>query len=396
MALRIVHLMASPFVGGPERQVLGLARHLLAEMTTIFLSFPEHGKAAAFLHQARTEGFEAHPLRHNFPRVRQATSEIAGWLRRLRADLVCTSGYKPDLLGWRAARQVGIPVVSISHGWTAATWKVRCYEALDRLVLRWMDAVVAVSQAQALKVKAAGVANGQLVVIQNAVGDEAFRPPDTAFGQEMRGWFKTPPSRLIGAAGRLSPEKGFNHYIEAAIQVAKVEPEVGFVLFGDGPLRPRLAKQIKDNGLEGRFILPGFRSDVDRFLPHLHVGVLTSHTEGLPVILLEMGAAGVPVIATRVGGIPEVVTDGVTGYLMSPGQPDLLARRILTLLGDEVGRLLLGQRLQETVRRQFSLTQQSKQYAALFHALMPRGRPPAEAWPIPSQSFGILLSASPR
>src|SRR5258708_10723879 len=175
--MHIVHLMASPFVGGPERQVLGLARHLPAPFRTSFLSFAERGLARPFLDAARQQGCEAIELRHNASRIFASIAEVAGELCQRRADLLCCSGYKPDLIGWRAARRAGIPVISISHGWTAAAFRVRMYEVLDRLALRWMDAVVCVSQAQARKVRRALVPERKAVVIPDAIGTESFPPP---------------------------------------------------------------------------------------------------------------------------------------------------------------------------------------------------------------------------
>ena len=92
--------------------------------------------------------------------------------------MLCCSGYKPDLIGWLAARRAGVPVVAIAHGWTAATCKVRFYEALDRWVMRRMDAVVCVSEAQGVKVRRAGVPPERAPVIRNAIRAEAFGPPD--------------------------------------------------------------------------------------------------------------------------------------------------------------------------------------------------------------------------
>src|ERR1043165_899467 len=176
--MRVVHLMASPFYGGPERQMLGLARHLPGEVHSAFLSFAERGLAQAFLDEVRRQGYEGKTLQHNTPHFCASVGEVAHELRRLGADLVCCSGYKPDLIGWRAARRVGIPAVSISHGWTAATWKVRVNELLDRVILRWMDAVVCVSKAQAEKVRRARVPQGKIIVIQNAIGEDAFVEPN--------------------------------------------------------------------------------------------------------------------------------------------------------------------------------------------------------------------------
>lgn len=360
--MHVVHLMASPFHGGPERQMLGLARHLPGDVTTSFLSFPERGLAQPFLEEARRHGFQAKALQHNTPRFLACIREVADELRTLRADILCTSGYKPDLAGWRAARRAGIPVVSISHGWTAATWKVRVYESLDRCVLSRFDAVVAVSKAQAAKVRAAGVDEAKIAVIQNAIGDEAFVEPNPTVRAEIEGWFAVKPRWIVGAAGRLSPEKGFHVLIDAATQVSGA----AFVLFGDGPLRDDLEKQVNERGLRSRFVFTGFRADLARVLPNLDLGVMSSFTEGLPVILLEMGAAGVPNVATAVGGIPEVIDDGKSGMLVPSGDAAALAKGIMALLEDEPGRHAMGRAARQRVRRDFSFNAMAQRYHELF------------------------------
>src|SRR5262249_44068886 len=155
------------------------------------------------------------------------------------------------------ARQVGIPVVSVSHGWTAATLKVRLYEALDRFLLRWMDCTVCVSEGQAAKVRRAGVPPDRLVLIRNAIQADGYTTPDPAFAARLQALFPRPLRRIVGAAGRLSPEKGFRQLIEAAQVVCRQDPGVAFVLFGDGPLREELTRQIAARSLEDRFILAG-------------------------------------------------------------------------------------------------------------------------------------------
>lgn len=370
--LRVVHLMASPFYGGPERQVLGLAKHLPREVESVFLSFAERGLAQAFLDEANRHGFTAKALRHNTPRYFACVAEVADELRRLQPSLLCCSGYKPDLVGWRAARRVGIPVMSISHGWTAATWRVRVYEALDRCVLRRLDAVACVSKAQADKVRRAGVAEEKIAVIQNSIGPEAIVEPDAAVRAEMEGWFALKPRWLIGAAGRFSPEKGFDIFVEAAAIVAKHRPEAGFILFGDGPMRPDIERRIAERGLQGKFILAGFRTDLVRYLPNLDLGVMSSYTEGLPVILLEAGAAGVPTVATAVGGIPEVIDDGQSGCLVPSGDANALAQRIVALLDDDVRRRAMGTAARQRIERDFSFAAMSRQYHELFRRLTTR------------------------
>ena len=214
--MNIVHLMASPFVGGPERQVLGLARALPVPFRTVFLSFAERGLSKAFLQRAELDGFETVMLRENAPHVFRAAAEIAAQLRHHRAEVLCCNGYKPDLIGWLAARRAGVPVVAIAHGWTAATWKVRVNEALDRLVLHGMDCTVCVSEAQAAKVRRVGVPSSRIRVIRNAVATAPFDEPDPLYRGKLREFFSWRPTAIIGAAGRLSPEKGFEQFIDAA------------------------------------------------------------------------------------------------------------------------------------------------------------------------------------
>jgi glycosyltransferase involved in cell wall biosynthesis len=209
--------------------------------------------------------------------------EVADKLRQSQADVLCCSGYKPDLIGWYAARFVRTPVVSVSHGWTAATRKVRRNESLDRFILHWMDSVVCVSKRQGERVRRAGVSESKIVIIQNAIGGESFVDSDAAVRAEMLTWFPQPTRWIVGAAGRFSPEKGFADFVNAAALVAKIRPTAGFVLFGDGPLRGNLEQRVSERSLQRRFVIAGFRNDLHRFLANLDVGVISSFTEGLPV-----------------------------------------------------------------------------------------------------------------
>jgi glycosyltransferase involved in cell wall biosynthesis len=364
--MHIVHLLASPFLGGPEHQVLGLARHLPSPYRTTIITFAERGLARPLLDAARGVGLDTVELRHNAPAIWACVREVADELRQRRADILCTNGYKPDVIGWWAARRVGIPVIAISHGWTAATLKVRFNELIDRVVLRWMDAVVCVSAAQAARVCRALVPARKIVTITNSVSADAFAAPDRAYRTALVRFFPQPPRCIVGAAGRFSPEKDFALFVDAAAAVAAQRPDTGFVLFGDGPLRGALEQQIARLGLRERFVLAGFRSDVGKYLPHLDLAVLSSLTEGLPVILLEAFAAGVPMVATAVGGIPEVLEDGRSGYLVPPGDRAALARRILDAIDDDGARRAMGRYAQRHVRAHFSFEEQAWRYQQLF------------------------------
>jgi glycosyltransferase involved in cell wall biosynthesis len=370
----IVHLTASTFFGGPERQMLGLAQSLPPDCRSVFLSFGEGGRCQNFLKEAWRQGIEAKELTRDTPHFAAAVREIADQLRHCRADVLCCHGYKADVLGRLAARRRHLPVVAVSRGWTGENAKVSLFEALDRLHLRWMDHVVCVSEGQAIKVRRAGVAASKVTVIHNAIATGRFDNPDPVYRQNLRGYFASPRSHIVGAAGRLSPEKGFGVLLDAAALVAARVPEVGFVVFGDGPLRGELEMRIEATGLARNVVLAGHHHSLDPFMPFLDAFVLPSFTEGLPNVVLEALAASVPVVATAVGGTPEVLEDGKSGFLVCPGDAEALGGRIQFLLASESRRQAMGRFGRQRVGRSFHFALQARRYRQLFARLRRRRR----------------------
>jgi glycosyltransferase involved in cell wall biosynthesis len=366
----VAHLTASPFYGGPERQMLGLAGHLRADVRTVLLSFAEGGNARPFLDEARRRGFEAMALAHDTPHLRSAIGELVVLIGRVGVDVLFCHGYKAGILGRIAARRAAIPVVAVSRGWTSESPKVRAYELLDRINLRWMDRVVCVSDGQAAKVRRAGVPARMVVVIPNAIDARRFDEPDPSARAELAALFPRPVRRIVGAAGRLSPEKGFSVLVDAAERVARSDADAGFVLFGEGVLRPALAGQIAARGLADRFVLAGFRPDLDRLLPGLDLLVQSSYTEGMPNVVLEACAAGVAVVATAVGGTPEILSDGLERGLVHPGDPEALGRKIQETLADEHSRRIRGERGRQSVSERFSFEAQAGRYRDLLSSLL--------------------------
>lgn len=368
--MRIVHLTASTFFGGPERQMLGLARHLPPHCRSSFLSFPEGGRCHEFLKHVRWNGFEGQSLRRDTPNLPGAALELSHSLGKQGTDLLICHGYKANLVGRIAARQNCIPAVAVSRGWTSESRKVRFYETLDRLHLRYMDRIVCVSQGQARKVRRAGAPPSKIVVIANAARLGAFEAPDQEAREELESLFDSRCERIVVGAGRLSTEKGVAVLIDAAKRVIEADSGARFVVFGEGAQRPMLERMIAEADLEGLFALPGHRGDLDRLLPCADLFVLPSFTEGLPNVILEASAASVPVVATAVGGTPEVVADGRTGLLVPPGDPVTLASRITELLADEPRRKQMGEAGRQFIAEHFTFEAQAAAYLELFQQLM--------------------------
>ena len=191
--MQIVHLTASTLFGGPERQMLGLAEHLPPEYETSFVSFCEHHQCEPFLAQVRERGFDGTALNHDTPHLRSATDELTALLAIRGADVLLCHGYKSNLVGQLAARRLGIPAVAVSRGWTWENLKVRMYETVDRLHLRYMDHVVCVSEGQAQKVRRTGVRNARMSVIRNSAQVGRFVEPTAETRQTLLRYF--PDSR---------------------------------------------------------------------------------------------------------------------------------------------------------------------------------------------------------
>jgi glycosyltransferase involved in cell wall biosynthesis len=370
--MRLVHLTSSTFFGGPERQMLGLAHALPETVRTTFISFAEGGRSAAFLDEVRSHAFDTIALKNDFPRVVTAVGELDSALRESKCNVLLCHGYKANILGRVAARRVGIPAVAVSRGWTGENRKVRAYEWLDRRHLKWMDHVVCVSDGQAAKVRRwCRVSETRLTVIRNSARLAAFETSDPDARRKLRDFFPNAnASQIVLAAGRFSPEKGFSVLIDAAASFLRSIPSAVVVLFGDGTLRPELEAGIRARGLADRFAVPGFRSDLDSLIAAADVVVLPSFTEGLPNVALEASAAGVPVVATAVGGTPEVIADGETGFLVPPGNPPALAAKVEQLLRNAELRRRFGEAGRSRMRQLFTFEAQAAAYLNLFDTLL--------------------------
>jgi glycosyltransferase involved in cell wall biosynthesis len=203
--------------------------------------------------------------------------------------------------------------------------------------------------------------------VEIKVFTEANQSLVEALAQEWKIRSHTP---VIGTLARLHEQKGHSYLLDAVAQLRREIPDVKALVVGDGELRPSLEQRTQALRLSDSVIFTGTRRDVPEILALLDVFVLPSLWEGLPIALLEAMAAGLPVVATRVGGVPEVVVDGETGLLVPPRDPDALSEAILTLLQDPDLRQKMGQAGQERVREYFSVERMVEETEALYERLL--------------------------
>jgi glycosyltransferase involved in cell wall biosynthesis len=203
-------------------------------------------------------------------------------------------------------------------------------------------------------------------VIRNAARIGGFPTPNAIGRARLAAFAPSPGNFLIVTGARLSADKGINVLIEAAHRVVEQHPGARFIVFGAGPEKHHLEQLIQMNDLGHAFALAGFNDSLDQLLPNADIMALPSLTEGLPNIVLEASAAGVPVVATAVGGTPEAVVDGETGLLVAAEDPVALADAINKLLADPARRERMGRAGREFVRTEFSFAKQAQQYLELL------------------------------
>jgi len=366
---RVVHLIATDFLGGPERQILG---HMAALDRTAFepvaASFCERGRPNEFLEAARERGYLCWELEARGKVDRTVLARLRKILSERDVAVLCVHGYKAHVLGRLATRGLGIPVLPFVRGFTAENWRVCAYEWLDRQLLRRSPMVVVVSQALKETIVRCGVRPTRVAVVHNAVDLDRMAPPS---GGPTRAEIKASMGlsqhvRLAISVGRLSSEKGHRYLVAAAPRIVSEVPTAKLALVGDGAEAPGIRQQITDLGLNGCVVLAGFRRDVPALLRAADVFVLPSLSEGLPNAALEALAAGVPTVATAVGGTPEVVRHEQTGLLVPSQDPGALAEAVVRLLRDRelAGRLAReGRRL---VEREFTFGRQARALEALY------------------------------
>jgi glycosyltransferase involved in cell wall biosynthesis len=213
---------------------------------------------------------------------------------------------------------------------------------------------------------AARVDRQQTVVVPFGVDTERFSPADSSAGMRKRG------ERLVGTVGLLRRQKRHDLLIEAARAVVAEEPDVRFVVAGEGELRPELERRVRDAALDGRFLLLGQRDDVPSLLRRLDVFVLSSDFEGMCFAVAEAMAVELPVVATTVGGVPQSVVPGETGILVEPGDAKGLAVGILALLRDPARARAMGRAGRQRVLALYALDRMVAQTAEVYRRALAR------------------------
>jgi glycosyltransferase involved in cell wall biosynthesis len=352
----IVFLLTSFDVGGTERQMVELIRRLDRSTFDVHVACFHRRGALEPLATSNAASVATFPIDgfHRPSAVLQLLSFVR-WCRLVGARIVHTCELYANIFGLPGAAMAGVDVRIGNRRELVTPDKTRAQLAAQRFAYRSAHAVVANSHAAAAQLRREGIDEHKIRTIANGVDTAAFAADRS-----------TPSSARIVMVANLRQEKGHDTLIAAAPIVARRYPDVEFLIVGDGPLRASLVRQVNLRGLRARFQFLGERDDVPSILSSSGIFVLPSRTEASPNGVLEAMAAALPTIASRVGGIPELIDHGATGILVEPDSPDALAAAILDLLDRPAFATALGRAARAQVEQRFSFDRMVANFEQLY------------------------------
>ena len=345
-ALRLLAIIEAKTITGPAKNLLDFARLArFHDVETTFATFTRGTGTNLFIETARAQGTPVEVIeegRRYDTRVLTALHAIAN---RLQPDIVQTHAVKSHFLARYAGVNRKIPWVAFHHGYTWPTLTARVYNQLDRWSLRAARKVLTVSIPFRDELVGLGVNRDRIEIVHNAIsrdwGGLAGNPEDAAVFRKGLGLDED--CRVILIVGRLSREKDHVTLLQALREVRR-QQNAHLLIVGEGPERPAIEAAIRRLGLVGGVTLAGHQDSTQPYYRIASLAVLSSLSEGSPNALLEAMATGVPVVATRVGGVPEIVADEESALLVPPRDAVAMSRAILRLLdpAQHLARTLAG------------------------------------------------------
>jgi glycosyltransferase involved in cell wall biosynthesis len=348
--IRVVATMEAYTVTGPAKNLIGFAskaRTPIGNQRAVDLSiltFARTSGSNQFIDAARNAGIAVDIVMEKSAYDRGVFAQIAQIVERRQPDIVQTHAIKAHFLQRLSRQRKQRPWIAFHHGYTAENLKMRLYNEINRFSLPAANKVVTVCNPFADLLANRGVKRSRIEVLPNSI--EPFEPASQARVQQLRRDLAIEPGeQVLLTVGRFSSEKGQSDLIPMMAQLLRTSPSlpVRHILVGDGIAKHTIEQLATAAGVRDRFIFAGHHGDVRPFYYLADIYVLPSHSEGSPNVLLEAMSAGLPIVATSVGGVPETVRNEESALLVEPRKPEQLAAA--------VGRLLADQTLREQLRR---------------------------------------------
>jgi glycosyltransferase involved in cell wall biosynthesis len=365
--------------GGPEKTILlGSARSDTSRFPVLVCYIRDaRDQTFAMATRARELGVNYLEILERHSWDRRIWPKLVDLVRKQSIDLVHAHDYKTDFLALLLARKTGIIPLATVHGWIRNTWRERLYYMADTKLLGYFPAVIAVSGPIKEALISHGARADRVIQVPNGVDHREYCRRPGVRERLRKELAIAPDSVVVGAVGRLEAEKRFDILLDAVAAVEPLKPEV--ILVGSGSRGADIARRAEALGLTARVRLLGQRTDVRDLLHAFDVYVQTSDTEGIPNVVLEAMATEVPVVATRVGGTPELIVDGVHGLLVPPGDATIVAAALGRTLAEPTATARRVAAARARVERELSFDARMEKVEAVYADLFRRRRGSKEA-----------------
>jgi glycosyltransferase involved in cell wall biosynthesis len=359
----VVAIIEAATVTGPAKNLIQFARAAAPDVRISLVTYTRSGEPGPFAEAARAAGIEVDLVRERGRFDRSAIPQLRRILEQRRPDIVQTHNVKSNFLFRLAGFHRPYRWLGFHHGYTMPDFKQRLYDQLDRWSLRAVRRMITVCEPFADELVRAGVPRGRIHVLHNSVAPAD--PPDAAETAALRAKLGEGP--LILVVGRLSKEKGHADLLEA---FARYDGPGRLVLLGGGHERQRLGEQAATLGVADRVNFVGHVANVKPYYFAADLLALPSHSEGSPNVVLEAMATGLPIVATAVGGVPEILTSGETGLVVPPRNPEAFAAAMRQSLTDRAAARRMAEAAREKARREFTPEQYRQRLIAIYRELM--------------------------
>lgn len=368
---RMAHLrVVAGTGGGPEKTILNSPRfikHHGYDAQVVYLCAPDPTIQQSLRSRAEKLDCPLTLIEDHGLRDISVIKKLLQFMRKERIELLQTHDYKSNALGLILRRFHKMHLVSMLHGWTDTTGRMPLYISIDKKCLPWYEKLICVSEDLVDECKQLRISERKIHLVHNAI-DLATYTRTTSKESAKREMGVEGNEPLIGMVCRLSPEKGI---LEAIAMVSRLNARgsrVQLWVAGDGPFRPEIEKEIAHRGLGEQVRLLGQLSDTRMFYQAMDAFLLNSIREGLPNVVLEAMALEVPVVATRVAGVPSLIRPNRTGWLIEPGDEKALDASVLESLVPEFGREK-SHAARALIEQEFSFDQRMRKVAGIYDSL---------------------------
>lgn len=368
----ILHVHNSNYPGGIGTTLIGWFKHADRNRfkPKLFVFRDRNG-----IHERSVEVFKEQGLVPDllpWGHARNLPGAVRRLVREVKAQpntIIHSHDTRSDLVAVIAAHLTGVPLIISNHAWHPADFKRKVLEAIRARLMHHADLVISVSQNTNRETLERGIPPEKCLCLYSGIDLAPYRnAPSKAEARATLGL--DPEDIIVGNVARLWPEKEHASLIEAAAKLAPTHPKIKFMIVGDGPLGPELRAKVESLGVQHQVLMPGYRNDLETVMAAFDIFAFPSSAEGTPMVIYNAMAMGLPIVASPVSGVGEILVDGKTASFIPPANSDAIATAVAALADDPERARALGNGAKHAVESEYSVEQAVQKLESIYDSLL--------------------------